>query len=227
MNGLEMHFSGKLSGLNRVGSVGEGIDCIARLFQEPANVQKRIGENLNDFVRYEWESPEGQKKALGHVKAMLCALDLGKPKQAYLQCRQAEDLMFFDYSNKAIRLAKDAGLSLKPLAKLDGEPSGSFTISGPKHDWIFRDLDRYGKAVPANVLLLAQGIQSLGLRWHQSFVGEPHVPQAVPQHRMEYFGHTGPTPFVQNRPRPYGFRLIDPILAISFDRWLLEVARWE
>jgi hypothetical protein len=204
VNSLQTFFTGKLKGIENAGSVSEGIERVAKLFPEP-QVQARISQNLRVMADYEWELPREREKALEHVETMFCSLDIGHPRQACLHYLEAEDRMFFDYSNKAIRLAKSAGLKLKPLAKLNQMPAKSFEIRGPRHSWRFRPLDSYDRTVPTKVLMLAKAIQDLGLKWHMSFVGEPHF--------LQMYAYA----------RPYK----DPILAISIGRWILEVARWE
>lgn len=201
-------FSGKLKGIENAGSLAKGIEIISRNFKVP-QVRERVSLTLPFMMGHEWESAEERNVALQHVEGMLAALDLGHEGQALVQFREAEDRLFFDYSNKAIRIAGDAGLNLKPLAKLQNEPGRSFSISGPKHQWSFRPLDGYDGLVPADILRKAHAVQGLGLRWHKSFIGEPHFPPAY-------------------EPRAFARVAVrDPILAISIGRWVLEVGRWE
>ncbi|MEE9389647.1 MAG: hypothetical protein V3U91_00230 [Candidatus Aminicenantaceae bacterium] len=178
---------------------------VAECFPD-VQVQNRVKKNLRIIADYDWVLPVEREKAKEEIEAMLCALDLGHPGQASLQFRQVEDRMFFDYSNKGIRIVNSSGLQLKPLAKLSREPSANFIIRGPKHSWRFIPLDSYDKPVPAKVLKMAHEIQSLGFRWNESYIGEPHVPPA-PTYTPAY-------------------RDIDPIFAVSIGRWILEVARW-
>lgn len=173
---------------------------VAECFPDQA-VHSRVKNNLKIMADYEWELLKERNKALEHVKAMINALELGYCQQAQLHFFQAEDKMLFDYSNKAIRIAKNEGLKMKPLAKLDETPGQSFRIRSSRNNWEFKPIESYDKIVPADILKKANLIQKLGLRWQMCFIGEPHVSSMR--------------------------QIKDPILAISIGRWILEVDRWE
>lgn len=192
----------------------EGIEKVSRMFPNSA-IQERIGQNLRVIHGYEWEFPEEREKALEHVKATFQALDLGYLGQAQQHFRKAEDSLFFDYANQAIRIANNNGLHLKPLAKLNEEPGHSFYVDGPRHKWEFKPLDSYNKLIPPQALNLAKGMQDLGLKWGKNFIGEPYVPPAP--------SYADYHPAAYSPVKAYK----DPILAISIGRWVLEVARWE
>lgn len=176
---------------------------VAECFPD-VQVQNRVKKNLRIMADYDWVLPKERKNALKHVGGMYDALELGLWRQAQLQYSGAEDRMFFDYSNKVVRIAKKEGLKMNPLAKLDEAPIEGFKIKGSGIDWEFKPIEEYERMIPADILRKTNLIRKLGLRWHMSFIGEPVPP-----------------------PRRARVPVKDPILAISIGRWILEVGRWD
>lgn len=177
---------------------------LGSLFPEAVQ-RERVTGGLGNMAGHEWELPYEREEGRRDLMGMAAALALRSPNQAMLHFARAEDRFLYDYSNKAIRLAGERGLALKPFARLSRPPGGTFRIRGPEHEWLFRDLEAFAGTVPAEILWLAAGLKRMGLEWQRTLVGEPYVPPAPRVVRQDG----------------------DPVFCVMIgNRWLLEVARW-
>ena len=202
MNSLQPYKEKRLKALERENGAEEAIERLVRSLTAVAE-KPRAKQNLAVMAEYSWALPAERQEADGEMEAAFDALELGMAKQATLYYRKAEDRMFYDYSNKAVAVAERSGLSLKPLAKLNREPAKTFVIQGPNHDWRFTHAEEFERPIPPVLIRLAKGLRDLGIGWNQAYIGEPFV-----------------QPLIRIAP------VLDPILAVSVGRWLLEVGRW-
>lgn len=171
--------------------------------------RERMKQSLAQLPRYRWSLANERNAALDELEAAKAAHELGLKKQARLHLEQAEDKFLFDASNKAVAVAKRAGLDLRPLAKLGKEPAGKFEIRGARMRgqdvrWRFSGIEEFERAVPARILRDAKALRDAGFAWQDCFVGEPYVVVRI----------VAPA------------ALTDPVLAVAVGRWLLEVGRW-
>jgi|GEM_PF-3492714 len=202
VNSLQPYSEKRIKALDRKEGAEQAIERLVRSM--PAIVEKpRAKQNIAVMTEYSWLLPLERKEADDEMEAAFDALELGLNKQAAIYYRKAEDRMFYDYANKAIIVAERAGLSFKPVAKLSREPAKTFIIKGPHHDWRFTHAEEFERPIPPALIRMAKGLRDLGIGWQQAYIGEPFVQPLI---------RIGP--------------ILDPILAVSVGRWLLEVGRW-
>lgn len=202
LDDLLLYREKRVKALDRKEGAEQAIDRLVRSM--PAVAEKpRAKQNLAVMAEYSWLLPLEREEADNELEAAFDALELGMAKQAALYYYRAEDRMFFDYSNKAVVAAERAGLSLRPLAKLRGEPAKTFVIKGPQHDWRFTHAEEFERPIPPAIIRMAKSLRDLGIGWQQAYIGEPFVQPLI---------RIGP--------------VLDPILAVNVGPWLLEVGRW-
>lgn len=186
------------------------VQVYSAYFPDPVK-RERMRQNLGMMPYNAWALANERDAAMDELEAAKAAHELGLKKQVRLHLERAEDKFLFDASNKAVVLARRAGLGLKPLAKLSAEPGRRFEIRGARLQgqdvrWRFASIEEYERTVPAKILRDAKALRDAGFDWNDAYVGEPYV---VEIRRVEL-------------PQ----KASDPILAVAVGRWLLEVGRW-
>ena len=69
MRNVKRMFSGRLKGINDVGSVEQGIEKVSGHFPGQ-DLQRRIGRNLMKMADHEWELPDEREKAREEIEGM-------------------------------------------------------------------------------------------------------------------------------------------------------------
>jgi len=177
---------------------------IERLYQViPPAMRERFTNNLAKMFEYEWESKREKEKAMRKVKAMCQSKKLGYYNQVVAQFRDAEDILFHDYSNKIVRVGKKADIPAKLLGAANLDKNNDLHINYKGKRWKFIPVEHHESSLPPESLNNAYKMRELGFSWDRSFIGKPVVPEPVP------------------------YEPKDPIFAILVGKWLVGLYRWK
>ena len=188
----------KMQDLDRRDRLLSNFEILSQSF--PIELRRRFTGNMMKMFEYKWESEKEKKEAMRRVKALCQAKELGFDNQVVLQCMEAEDILFHDYSNKIVRSGKKADIPVKHLGSISYERDSKPTIRYKGMRWNFNPTEHYRIPLPTQALNYAYELKELGFNWDKSYILEPRIERNVSK---------------------------DPIFCIAIGRWIISLFRWE